>query len=339
MKSVTVLSRKMHSNAYCYCVKRSQLVNMPLMNAQLAEDRDIALALHRLLSDIDGKKFRLEMERRFHSLLADVENKVKRSARHEVLLQKIDESKGVLDSDDTGVKSRWLKLKQRLLPAYGQLEEQLKAESVHVPTLRPTNYTRSLFHVASGAFALFMLEFFSFNKLIVIGVAGAWFVYAWSCEIARRFSPAFNQKLMKLYSSVAHPHEAKKINSATWYSTALLLISLTQSTMWGVAGVVVLAVGDPLAAFIGRRYGHIRLLNGRSLEGSVAFIVSAALSLFAALFIFHRSEINISSLVFVSIVSAVFGAVAELLSLRVDDNFSIPMSAAAGAALALLVIS
>jgi dolichol kinase len=310
-------------------------MNLILVNSQLAEDRDLALALHRLLSDIDGTRLKNQMESLFHQRFQEVEAKALSLQRHVALNAKIAEAKVALNHQGQEMKAKWLQLKSRLSPTYSELEAALKASSVHVPSLRPTNYRRTAVHVAAGLFAMVMLEVFSNYKLAISVVAGAWFVYAWVCEVIRKFSPAFNEKIMKLYGSVAHPHERFKINSATWYASALFLISLTQSTIWGVTAVMVLAVGDPVAAFVGRRYGRIRLLHGRSLEGTLAFFVSAAVTLFAVLTLWHASELSLAKTLMISLVASGLGAVAELLSLRVDDNFSIPMSAAAGAALAM----
>ena len=69
-----------------------------------------------------------------------------------------------------------------------------------------------------------------------------------------------------------------------------------------------------------------------SLEGSLAFVVSAAVATVALLLVF--SPLGVGAAVTVALAAAVAGAVAELVSLRVDDNFSIPLSAAAGVALA-----
>jgi dolichol kinase len=99
---------------------------------------------------------------------------------------------------------------------------------------------------------------------------------------------------------------------------------------------VVLGVGDPLAAIVGRAYGRTKLLHGRSLEGTLAFALSAALACFVAFVVFHPS-LGVPLALGAAAAAALSGAVAELVSLRVDDNFSVPLSAAAGAWLVLLL--
>jgi dolichol kinase len=59
-------------------------------------------------------------------------------------------------------------------------------------------------------------------------------------------------------------------------------------------------------------------------------VASGALVAFAGLMVFHPA-LGLSAAALIALAGAVAGAVAELVSLRVDDNFSIPVSAAVGA--------
>ena len=93
--------------------------------------------------------------------------------------------------------------------------------------------------------------------------------------------------------------------------------------------LVVLGFADPAAAVIGRRFGQVRLINGRSLEGTATFFVTAWVTGMAALAVFHP-EIPRAGVMCLG--AAVTGAIAELVSRRVDDNFTIPMSVALVAA-------
>ena len=47
---------------------------------------------------------------------------------------------------------------ERVAPAYEELVASLKANDVRVPSLRPTNYTRNLFHVSAALVAILIVE-------------------------------------------------------------------------------------------------------------------------------------------------------------------------------------
>jgi dolichol kinase len=78
---------------------------------------------------------------------------------------------------------------------------------------------------------------------------------------------------------------------------------------------------------VGRRYGSTKLVNGRSLEGTMAYAVVAFLGSLAVLAAWH-GEVPPSLGLLAAAVAAVTGALAELFSKRVDDNFAVPVAVA-----------
>ena len=163
------------------------------------------------------------------------------------------------------------------------------------------------------------------------GAAAAW---AWSLETIRRFSPRANRLMMWFFGPVAREDEWHRVNSGTWYMTALVLLALTYSTTLCVVGVTVLGVGDPVAGWVGRRFGRHRLASGRSWEGSLAFFVAAAGATIVTLG-WLPSPLALGTAITIATVSAAVAAVTEALTRGIDDNLTIPLAAAAAAALTL----
>jgi len=173
--------------------------------------------------------------------------------------------------------------------------------------------------------ALFMIRAMPTPGWLIFA-ASAFAVSAWSMEISRKIVPGVNDKLMKVFGPVAHPDEWHRVNSATWYATALVLLAIFATKQASEVGVITLAVADPAAAMIGRRFGRVRLIGKKSLEGSLGFIAAGTLFCFA--WFACASPISLSSALVISAIGAVVGATAELLSTRFDDNFTIPVSCA-----------
>lgn len=209
--------------------------------------------------------------------------------------------------------------------------------NVHRPGFRPANHTRSLVHALSGVLALLAIQHV-FTPTSMVAAAFVFCAMGWGMEIGRRRSPAVNGFLMKVFGPIAHPHEKHRVNSATWYVTALLALSLTASPMACSLAVIVLGVGDPAAAFVGRRWGRTRLASGRSLEGSLGFVAFAGLAALATLAIYYPN-LGTAELLTLALVSALAGALAELLTAGLDDNLVIPLAAAAGASLVTAVFA
>jgi dolichol kinase len=208
--------------------------------------------------------------------------------------------------------------------------------AVPVPhAVRPTNLVRSAFHVASGGVALAALRLLP-GRGWVVAVASAFAVAAWTMEISRRRSVAVNERLMRLFGPVAHPSERHRVNSSTWFVTALLLLGAFAPSSAAEVGVLVLALADPAAGLVGRRFGRTRLRAGRSLEGTLAFLGVAALASFA--WLSGAGGLATSSALILAVAGGSVGAVTELASIRLDDNFTIPVSVALAVATAQILL-
>lgn len=230
-------------------------------------------------------------------------------------------------SDNTfTARIRW---ETQLQEAYDALCAQVNAWGVDLSLHRPSNPARSLLHVVTALSCLVLVE----HVLTPVGMtitAAVGAVCCWSLEIGRIFSKRLNLFLLRFMSSVAHPHERREVNSATWYTTALLLLAVLFAPKFCTVALVVLGLADPAAAFVGRRWGRIRLVNGRSLEGTLTFFLVGSAAALAALSIWHP-QIKFGLALLIALGAALPAALTELFSRRVDDNLSIPLAAAGGA--------
>jgi dolichol kinase len=227
----------------------------------------------------------------------------------------------------------WMELRARLMPAYEALAAQLRARSLRAPTLRPTNWSRIGFHVSSALGALVLLEL----VLTKTGTRWACGLFAgtfWFLEIGRTISKRWNDRLMRVrfFQMIIHPHEHHHVNSATWYATALFLLALFSPALASASALAILGFGDPAAGLVGRRWGKHPLAGGRTLEGSLAFVVFATLAALAVLMLFHPVA-PVPTLLVVAVCGSIAGAVAEAVSSKVDDNFVVPVASAAAATL------
>lgn len=226
-------------------------------------------------------------------------------------------------------------LRKRLQKAYNSLCIIMEAYQAPIPHIRPSNLARSSFHFLSAMAILAMIEMVP-HFGYMFWIALAYFCFCWATEGVKRLGPEYKARVMAYFSKIAHPHEYDKVNSATWYGTALLLLSLTNPTL-GVLAVTILGVADPVAASVGRTWGKIPMPGNRTLEGTLGFVVSGTLSGMLVLGLFHPVG-NFWQTLCVAGVAAVFGAVAEFAGNYPDDNLTIPVASAIGAALTLFLL-
>lgn len=234
-------------------------------------------------------------------------------------------------------KAAFVAFRRGATPRYEAFVARLRAQRVDAPSLRPRNLARSAFHVGSALLAVACIELLpAWHQ--VQAVAVAFFVFSWTMEIGRRYSPAMRRLSMQLFGKFIHPHEHVRVNSATWYASALLPIALFFGPVPCVLGVLALGFGDPLAAWVGRRWGRVRLRAARSLEGTLTFAAVTFVASLALLVAAHP-ELSTGLRVGLAALAAVAGALTELFSGRVDDNLSIPVVVAATTAAALALAS
>lgn len=160
----------------------------------------------------------------------------------------------------------------------------------------------------------------------LIAVSGSLALVAWSLETARRVHPPVNGHLMRLFSRIAHPEETHKVNSSTWYLTALLGLAIFAPLRAAELGVVVLGAADPAAGFIGRRIGRTKIRKNRSLEGTLGFFAVGTAAALAILLAFHA--LPLPSMFAIAAIASAAGALIELATVSLDDNFTIPVTVA-----------
>lgn len=209
------------------------------------------------------------------------------------------------------------------LPSAGAAPDGATAPA-HDP--RPVNYARNGYHVANAVLIVLIAQALDTRgERIAITVLAA--VIGWLIEIARRISPTAREWWTRTFGPLARPHEAYRVTSATWYISALVLLSTLFPLDAGVTGLVVLGLGDPAAAIIGRRFGRIPTMHGRTVEGSAAFVVAGFGAAWATLALWHPDA---GALPVLALAAAVGGALGETVSHgRLDDNLVIPVAAAA----------
>jgi len=314
------------------------------------ESQRVLLELHALLQDIDPSRWRDGVETAFRDRLRRIQSgavqlvaNARSEGRMDVARERLDELVRTIRESSPrqslpskqALRDEWLEFRERVLPCYEACAHALRSQAIAVPSLRPTNYARSVFHVLSGVGSIVLLELV-LPQWFLPWLTGGLAAICWSLELTRRIWPGWNTLLFKFvfFQVISHPRERHQINSATWYITALFVLALLHSHLVAAVALAVLAFADPAAALIGRRWGKTKLIHGRSLEGSLTFAVVGTAAALGAMHLLHPEVSTWPSTLAVAASAAVFGGLAELFSKRLDDNLTVPLSAAAGTVMA-----
>jgi len=329
-----------------------------MTRAALATDsRELALEILELLRELDPSRFSDELSDSFrarvdelslriddllelasttdifHRAQLDAELGVSQLRESWARVAEIIEQRVPANSlSSADLEAEWMAFRAQLQGAYEGLANDLRDYAIHLPHLRPTNYARNVLHVGGAVISIgIVLWLFPRHPSAVLWVAAGAAALGWTMETSRRYFRFMDTFTWWLMGKCAHPHERHRINSATWFSTSLLILALIGSPLLAAVALGVLGFADPSAALIGRRWGRTKLLHGRSLEGSLTFL-AVGFTISMALLLGFFPAIGLASSAAIALGASGLGALAEAVAKRVDDNLMVPLAAAAGAA-------
>ncbi|MBW2455851.1 MAG: hypothetical protein JRI68_15145 [Deltaproteobacteria bacterium] len=233
------------------------------------------------------------------------------------------------ERDVTGLSSFRDALSEGLEALRAELNARRIDGGVTLPPVqdRSPKLLRAVFHVAMGLGCVAFYQFVVTRELALWLLAG-FVTFFGGVEVARRFSTRINHFWVdRVFVFVARPQERYRTNSATYYMLGLAVTTWMADRTVCCAAILVLALGDPIASAVGHRWGGYRFSNGKSLVGSLAFLLSAGLVLAAYFSAF--SGLSPATWGLAAACMALAGTLTELTSGRVDDNLAIPVVTAA----------
>jgi len=175
---------------------------------------------------------------------------------------------------------------------------------------------RKLFHAFNGVLVATVILAFGLTKstasTILAGVVGALLLV----DGLRLLHRPCNALFFRLFRRLASPREARRIASSTWYAAGMALAVALFPLADAVSGILVLALADPIASYVGQRWGHRPFLGG-TVAGTATFLVVSGAILAS------RHPMGVAA------VATAGATYAERRSWPLDDNFTIPIVTAA----------
>ncbi|HIH72886.1 MAG: Phosphatidate cytidylyltransferase [Thermococcales archaeon 44_46] len=110
--------------------------------------------------------------------------------------------------------------------------------------------------------------------------------------------------------AISREHEKHSIGAHIYFTLGALIIVCFFPRDIAIGAITVATLGDAVAAIVGKPFGKHRFKNGKSVEGSLAYFLTAFLILFFLIDLPH------------AFVGALAGMLAEFYELPPDDNLS-----------------
>lgn len=166
---------------------------------------------------------------------------------------------------------------------------------------------------------IFPLTYYFTNKITSLFVILPFLCIFIVLEILRFFIFRFNERLFISFRYILKEKEKKTLLSTTWFLLSVFLTVILFSKDIAIAAILFLIFSDASADIIGSKFGHIRILKTRTLEGSLAFFITCLI----IGIIINFTKINLGFSVFIG--GALAATVIELLPLPIEDNFTIAL--------------
>lgn len=166
------------------------------------------------------------------------------------------------------------------------------------------------------------------EREVMIAITGGLSSIAIALEITRRRFPRLNDWFLSQTAVLLKESESSRVLGSTYMAVASLLVFLFFDKELAILALMYIAVGDPLAGVVGKRYGRVKI-GSKSVEGTLAFAVGAGVVGCALI----AGGLDVPY--WVALGGAGVAALVELAPNPIDDNLTVP--AVSGVAMWALV--
>lgn len=144
-------------------------------------------------------------------------------------------------------------------------------------------------------------------------------------DILKAYTITFENLYNKVFGNILRDDEKnfKKnlLTGGTYYALGIFLALLLFPKEIAILSILIMIWCDTMAALIGKKYGKLKLIKDKSLQGSIAFIITGVFLIFVLQYSFP--SFNFYKAGFITVFLA---AIFEQLSfIRINDNLSLPV--------------
>ncbi len=156
-----------------------------------------------------------------------------------------------------------------------------------------------------------------FSRNVLVKVTGILTGVALCVEIARFTWPSFSRLFYRVVGRLLRPHESFGLTGSFYLLASAFLCILWFDQWIAMSSLLFLVLSDAFSALVGRKWGRTMIVRDRSIEGSAAFLISAAIifPLFPEIS-FPVGAAGITAAILI-----------DLFVTGINDNLSIPLGA------------
>lgn len=162
------------------------------------------------------------------------------------------------------------------------------------------------------------------KKYVILSVSIA-FALVLTLDLIRLTKPSTNEVVKKIFKPfaifmryIAKKEELRDFSGTTYSLMGCTIIVIIMPKAIGITAILFNIFGDLFATIVGKTIGKVKIVNNKTLEGSIACFVSMFLVVLWSHFKLFLPWIP-------GLAGAFIGTVIELVALKLNDNLTIPI--------------
>lgn len=188
------------------------------------------------------------------------------------------------------------------------------------------HWARKIWHMVT-VFAMFVTYQMVTPTTALVLLTIAYFIFI-PFDILRLRYPQLNQLALVVMGPLMRTHEIKSTAGTTYLLTGVSIVVLIFPKPIVALSILFLAFADPLASYVGIRYGKDKILGNKTIQGFLGGFAVCTILTFLYLWSY---EMNPGRRLVVSLLAGFIGALAELVPVgKLDDNLTMPVVSAIG---------
>jgi dolichol kinase len=203
--------------------------------------------------------------------------------------------------------------------------DRLIDDQLVIATKSHLQIARKCWHASGGsliAFVYLLVDIPKFYFLIILGTITAFVTFF---DFYRLRHPHFNRRVVKDFALFIRDVDVNSLSTMTYFLVSSWLTIFLFPRQVAILAILFLTFGDPIASFVGIKFGKTRLHWGKSIEGSLACY--ATCFLISMIYLGSAATQRPLSVFIFSVYAGALGAIVEVLPWKLDDNLTIPLLA------------
>jgi diacylglycerol kinase (CTP) len=195
----------------------------------------------------------------------------------------------------------------------------------HYKKRSDVHWERKIWHISTVFFmavAWMVLPFWVSMTLLILG----WIAFV-PVDFVRLNNPELNAHVSRWLRLIMRQSELDKLAGTTYLLTGIIVVASIFPKSIVSLSLLYLAFADPIASYVGIRWGRDKIFGHKSVQGFVAAFVVCFLITWS--FLYFNNVVDY--LLVIALLGGLVGALAELIPIaQIDDNFTMPLLSSGG---------